>query len=156
MSLASLVAGFVYPGLTIHLSGDLGAGKTVFVRGLSNALEVNDVKSPSFTLVNEYHGSVDIAHVDLYRLECGDEIELDLESYVYDGYLLIIEWAEKLEDPPSEDIWKIHISYKDGAEQSLLMIAESSRHITFTAQGEKASRNLEECLNLLKKEITLP
>ena len=59
---------YVYPGLIILLSGDLGTGRTVFVRGLAEGLGCNGVRSPSFTIINEYSGEIPVAHVDLYRL----------------------------------------------------------------------------------------
>jgi tRNA threonylcarbamoyladenosine biosynthesis protein TsaE len=83
----------------ICLTGELGAGKTVFVRGLAAGLGVADessVCSPSFTLVNVYQGRVPLYHVDLYRLE--DEVEiadLGLEDYLGEG-VMAIEWSEKL------------------------------------------------------------
>ncbi len=83
----------------ILITGELGAGKTVFVKGLASGLgvkAVDSVCSPSFTLVNLYPGRVDLIHVDLYRLEDPDEIaELGLEEYLGSG-VMAIEWAEKL------------------------------------------------------------
>lgn len=153
IDIASRIAEFVYPGLTIHLSGDLGAGKTVFVRGLSSIMGVQGVRSPSFTLVNEYQGRIPIAHVDLYRLERGDESELDLDSYIDYGYLLIIEWAEKLKDTPSSDLWIINISCKNGENYQPLGGPEETRYFTFSAIGEKAAKMLNDYIHLLKKEI---
>jgi tRNA threonylcarbamoyladenosine biosynthesis protein TsaE len=79
--------------------GELGAGKTVFIRGLASGLQVPDeanVCSPSFTLVNIYQGRVTFYHVDLYRLEDPEEIaELGLEDYLGAG-VVAVEWAEKL------------------------------------------------------------
>lgn len=83
----------------IFLSGELGAGKTAFVRGLAAGLGVEDeslVCSPSFTLVNVYTGRVPLYHVDLYRLEGEEEIEeLGLEDYLGEG-VVAVEWAEKM------------------------------------------------------------
>ncbi len=83
----------------IFLSGELGAGKTVFVRGLAAGLGVEDeslVCSPSFTLINVYTGRVPLYHVDLYRLEGEEEIEgLGLEDYLGEG-VMAVEWSEKM------------------------------------------------------------
>ncbi|HEK86657.1 MAG: tRNA (adenosine(37)-N6)-threonylcarbamoyltransferase complex ATPase subunit type 1 TsaE [Candidatus Saccharicenans sp.] len=83
----------------ILISGELGVGKTVFVRGLAAGLGVKDeslICSPSFTLINVYPGRVPFYHVDLYRLEKPEEIaDLGLEDYFGAG-LVAIEWAERI------------------------------------------------------------
>jgi len=83
----------------VLIIGELGAGKTVFVKGLACGLGVDDertVCSPSFTLVNIYQGRVLLYHVDLYRLEDPEEIaDLGLEDYFGTG-VVAIEWAERL------------------------------------------------------------
>lgn len=83
----------------ILISGELGSGKTVFVKGLASGLGVKDVSlvcSPSFTLVNVYEGKFPLFHIDLYRLEEPDEItDLGLEDYLGQG-VVAVEWAERL------------------------------------------------------------
>ncbi|MDI6845158.1 MAG: tRNA (adenosine(37)-N6)-threonylcarbamoyltransferase complex ATPase subunit type 1 TsaE [Candidatus Saccharicenans sp.] len=83
----------------ILITGELGAGKTVLVKGLASGLGVIDVDSvcsPSFTLVNIYPGRVNLIHVDLYRLEHPEEIaDLGLEDYLGAG-VMAVEWAERL------------------------------------------------------------
>jgi tRNA threonylcarbamoyladenosine biosynthesis protein TsaE len=86
-------------GTAILLSGDLGAGKTAFVKGLAEGLAINpdDVTSPTFTLVHEYRGGrLPMIHVDLYRLERADLDELGMDAQLADEGLLAIEWAERL------------------------------------------------------------
>jgi tRNA threonylcarbamoyladenosine biosynthesis protein TsaE len=86
----------------VLLSGELGAGKTVFAKGLAAGLGVADtsrVCSPSYTLVNIYKGRVPVFHIDLYRLEKNSEIQdIGLEDYLGEG-VVIIEWAERLPFP---------------------------------------------------------
>ena len=83
----------------VLLEGELGAGKTVFAKGLAagaGVLNIHQVCSPSFTLVNIYEGRARIFHIDLYRLERAADVEdLGWEDFLGEG-IVIIEWAEKL------------------------------------------------------------
>ncbi len=83
-------------GDVVSLSGDLGAGKTRFAAGIARSLCPGArVRSPSFTLVNEYAGRVPVFHLDLYRLETGEVDGLGLEEYAARG-ALVVEWGERL------------------------------------------------------------
>lgn len=84
------------PGFLMLLEGGLGSGKTTLVRGFVKELGGHGVKSPSFTLINEYQGRIPIAHADLYRLENADPRSMGLEEYLDDGWTVIIEWPERL------------------------------------------------------------
>jgi tRNA threonylcarbamoyladenosine biosynthesis protein TsaE len=84
----------------LALIGDLGSGKTVFVQGLAKGLNVPSeyyITSPTFTLVNEYPGRLELVHIDLYRLEHYDDLEdIGLDDILYRNAVVSIEWAEKL------------------------------------------------------------
>jgi len=96
-SVASALAATLFAGDVILLSGNLGAGKTAFVRGLAEGLGIDaeDVSSPTFTLVHEYRGGrLTLYHVDLYRLEKAATDDLGLEE-LHRG-VLAIEWPDRL------------------------------------------------------------
>jgi tRNA threonylcarbamoyl adenosine modification protein YjeE len=88
------------PGDLVLLQGDLGAGKTTFVRGLTRGAGSSaHVASPTFQLVRVYQGRVQLAHVDLYRLEDGSELaDLGLEELLEQG-AVVVEWGDRLEAP---------------------------------------------------------
>ena len=96
--LAARFASTLHPGSIVLLTGDLGAGKTAFVRGMASGLGLDpeDVSSPTFTLVQEYRGRTTLYHVDLYRLDGREAEDLGLEELTASGGIAAIEWAEKL------------------------------------------------------------
>ena len=100
-ALGEQVAGALPPGTFVLLHGDLGAGKTSFVRGMAAGLGANpdDVSSPTFVLIQHYQGRMPLVHVDLYRLERGAAVDdLGLEELA-DGAIVAIEWAGRLPRP---------------------------------------------------------
>jgi tRNA threonylcarbamoyladenosine biosynthesis protein TsaE len=96
-SIAAELARGLAPGAVVALTGDLGAGKTAFARGMARALRVREpVHSPTFTLVNEYHGDRTLYHIDLYRLAGAREAEgIGLDEYLEGDGITVIEWAER-------------------------------------------------------------
>ena len=97
-NLASKISNYIQPGQIIGLNGELGTGKTTFVRYFCKAMGSHDwVNSPTYTLMQKYKsGTLNIIHVDLYRCESEQSIEhLNLENYVTLSSILIIEWINK-------------------------------------------------------------
>ncbi|PKM73018.1 MAG: tRNA (adenosine(37)-N6)-threonylcarbamoyltransferase complex ATPase subunit type 1 TsaE [Firmicutes bacterium HGW-Firmicutes-16] len=90
----------LYSGSVVALYGDLGAGKTAFVRGMARGLGSSDrVTSPTFTIVNEYGGSLELFHFDMYRLRSSDELfDIGWEDYLARGGVCVVEWSENVTD----------------------------------------------------------
>jgi len=87
------------PGAAVLLLGDLGSGKTTFVRGMAPAFGIppDEISSPTFTLIQEYHGSrLTLYHADLYRIEGAEVDDLGLDDLPASRSVLVVEWAEKL------------------------------------------------------------
>ena len=103
-------------GEILLLSGPLGAGKTMFVKGLASALDIDaeEVTSPSFTLVNPYEGRLRLYHIDLYRLDEGASAAhaVDLDELLMDERaVIVIEWAERLgRYHLPANVWRISIA----------------------------------------------
>ena len=115
-------------GEIILLNGPLGAGKTMLVKGIANALGLDEqeVTSPSFTLVNPHHGRLLLYHIDLYRLDTGASAAhaVDLDEILTDeGAVVVIEWAERLGHYPlPNNVWQISIA-GDGDEPRRISIS---------------------------------
>jgi tRNA threonylcarbamoyladenosine biosynthesis protein TsaE len=115
-------------GDVLLLFGELGAGKTAFVRGLAEGLGVSrdDVSSPTFTLIQEYRGGrLPLFHVDLYRIEDPREFdELGLDEIAAAG-VLAIEWAERLPQPPHD---AVRVRMEHAGEDERTVTVESTKY----------------------------
>lgn len=98
-SLGYKLANFLIAGDIILLTGELGAGKTVFVKGLAAGLGVKEpITSPTFTILRLYEGTLPLYHFDLFRLQKIDPLELAAyEEYLYGSGVTVVEWGEKIE-----------------------------------------------------------
>jgi tRNA threonylcarbamoyladenosine biosynthesis protein TsaE len=122
------LAATLHGGDVVLLYGELGAGKTAFVRGMARGLGASsdEVSSPTFTLVQEYRGRVVLYHVDLYRLEPREVDDLGLEELVSGDGVVAIEWAERWNGRP-DDVTEVTISETDNDARSVRIVRPTRR-----------------------------
>lgn len=132
VKLAEAVSGSLEEGDLVALVGELGTGKTMFVKGLAKGLGVREyeyVNSPSFVLLKEYLGGrVGLYHFDVYRLGLDEFSDtLDWEKYFYGEGVTVIEWADKVKDLLPEEYIEVGIEH----------LGENERSFEFKSQGDK-------------------
>lgn len=121
------------PGDVVLLTGDLGMGKTVFARGLATGLGVgeDEVRSPSFTLVNRYRGRVLMYHVDLYRVDRLEDLdELGLDEIFGGNAIVVVEWAERLGPYRPEGTVAVRLADRGGNEREITIEDPRPYHST--------------------------
>jgi tRNA threonylcarbamoyladenosine biosynthesis protein TsaE len=125
--IAEAVATLVHPGDVVALTGDLGAGKTVFVQGAALALGVKArVTSPSFVLMREYQGDLPVLHLDVYRLNSLQElIDLGFEEYLEPRWVIFVEWGDAVAPMLPEEHLEVDIK----------AVSETDRAITLKPFG---------------------
>lgn len=109
-------------GTVIAMYGDLGAGKTAFVRGLARGMGIDArVSSPTFTIVNEYLGDRTLIHFDMYRLGSADELfDIGWEDYLARGAVCAVEWSENVEEA----------FFGDEVKLTIMKLSDTTRKIT--------------------------
>lgn len=142
--LGELLGSVMRGGLTLLLEGELGTGKTLFVRGLGSALGVRHVRSPSFTLVNEYRTRrLTLVHADLYRLDPDGVDDLGLEDFLNDDeLLLVVEWPDR---------WRDALAF-EALHLCLRARSEEVREIEGSARGERVERIARDFLDVVRRE----
>ncbi len=127
LELAENIESEKFPGMVICLNGDLGSGKTVFVKGFAASLGIEDnITSPTFTIVKEYFsGELPLYHMDVYRIE--DNAEFGVEDYFNKDGICLIEWPELIEDRLPKERLDIFIKIVD----------ENTRVLVFKPLGEQ-------------------
>lgn len=115
-ALGAELAADVRPGDVVLVSGELGSGKTTFVRGACRALGVEGpVTSPTFTIGRRYAGDVAVAHVDLYRLDSlSDEEPALLADYLGPDLVTFVEWPERAGGEPRDAAWRVRLEHLGG------------------------------------------
>ncbi len=142
------LATMLQPRDTVMLTGDLGAGKTTLVQGIGRGLGVEEqVASPTFTLVKEYGGRLDVAHVDVYRLErVQDVVDLGLDELGGPDRVLLIEWGDAVQDLLPDDRLRVELTTEP--------IGDETRRIVLTPQGRSWAlrwERLEQVLDAFRR-----
>ncbi len=143
INIGKKLGSFLRAGDLVLLYGDLGCGKTTFVKGIAQGLKVDPniyITSPTFSLINIYQGKYTIYHVDLYRLEGFEVEELGIWEYLNSG-IVIIEWADKLSNISLENFLEVRFDYLD----------VEKRKIVFTGYGK-----WQNLLKSFKKKLKTP
>ncbi|HFI0463172.1 TPA: tRNA (adenosine(37)-N6)-threonylcarbamoyltransferase complex ATPase subunit type 1 TsaE [Streptococcus suis] len=122
--LAQKIASQLKAGDLVELKGPLGVGKTTFTQALGKALGVKrPIKSPTYAIVKEYPlDPTSLVHIDAYRLEEGGAETVDISLYLEGAYILVVEWAQFLEDYLPEDRLVITFEKGQGLEERLITI----------------------------------
>ena len=117
-----------FPGMVICLDGELGSGKTVFVKGFAKAVGINEtITSPTFSLVKEYYeGEMPLFHMDVYRLDEGAD-SFGLSDYLNQDGICIIEWPEMVQDQLPDERLDVKIK----------VIDDDTRVLVFTPYGQQ-------------------
>ena len=125
-ALGEALAARLTAGTVVAFTGDLGAGKTAFTRGLARGLGVPDrVTSPTFTIVNEYRGNIPLFHFDMYRLDSSDALfDIGWEDYLDRGGVCAVEWSENVADAMPDGT--VYVTIQRAPE------GENARKITIT------------------------
>jgi tRNA threonylcarbamoyladenosine biosynthesis protein TsaE len=124
VQLAAAIAELARPGDLILLSGDLGAGKTTFAQGFGAALGVTErITSPTFMLVNQYAGRLELNHLDVYRLDQVEEVlDLGLAEMLDEGGVTLIEWGDTIIPALPADYLEVHLQLGEGDDDRVVEV----------------------------------
>ncbi len=124
-ALAERLAACLRGGEVIAFTGGMGAGKTAFTRGLAIGLGAGDVaSSPTFAIVNEYPGQINLAHFDMYRIEGWEDLEsTGFFDYLNGDWVVAVEWSENIEAALPEQVIKVDIRQGEGEEERRITIS---------------------------------
>ena len=133
--LASLLTG----GEVLGFSGELGAGKTCFIKGLARGLNLQEerILSPTFTMIQEHQGRLPLYHIDLYRLDETDVDDLGLREYLFSSGVAAVEWFERLREANELDCLQIRISYEGANCRKIELVASDERYASILERLEQ-------------------
>ncbi len=127
--LAIKIAAGLFPGAFIALFGDLGAGKTAFTKYAAKALGIEDIQSPTFTIVREHEGSIPLFHFDCYRLEDEEELyAIGFEDYLERGGAIIMEWCERVPYALPAERLELHITGSGAMPRTLRFVPVGEKY----------------------------
>jgi len=118
-------------GDVICLTGELGTGKTCFVKGLAAGLGIKDrsITSPTFIIINEYKGNIPLYHIDLYRIGVIEDLrDIGMEEIIYGKGVTAIEWAERIKDALPDERLEISLKWVDDKTRTIDIRAFGSHH----------------------------
>ena len=126
IELAQNIESEKFPNMVICLNGELGSGKTVFAKAFASAMGIDEVSSPTFSIIKEYVGELPFYHMDVYRVENNVE-NLGIEEYFTKGGVTIIEWADMIKEYLPKERLDIKIK----------VTGEKTRLVILTPHGEE-------------------
>jgi tRNA threonylcarbamoyladenosine biosynthesis protein TsaE len=123
-------------GELLGFTGELGAGKTCFIKGLARGLSLReeDILSPTFTMIQEHRGRLPLYHIDLYRLEEVGLDDMGLREYLFSSGIAAVEWFERLREGADMEFLSVRIEYADTNTRRLEFRATGSRHASIVAK----------------------
>lgn len=125
INLGQKIGSLVYPNMVITMNGNLGAGKTTITKGIGKAMGIKRViNSPTFTIMKIYEGSLNLYHLDVYRIE-NSESDFELEEYFYMGGVSVIEWSNNIKELIPTDAISLEFEIQDDASRVVTIVGPS-------------------------------
>ena len=129
LNIGRIIGEYLTGGDVVALTGELGAGKTCLTQGIAKGIGIPEgyyITSPTFTLINEYPGRISLYHMDVYRLSGSLDLEdMGYQEYLYGDGVVVIEWAEKVDDIIPPEALVINLEHCNGDERKIKLSCES-------------------------------
>ena len=125
IDLGKRIGEFSFPNMVITMNGNLGAGKTTITKGIGKAMGIKRViNSPTFTIMKIYEGTLNLYHLDVYRIE-NSESDFELEEYFYMGGVSVIEWSNNIKELIPEDAISLEFEIMEDASRLVTIVGPS-------------------------------